>query len=53
MTGYSTEFDALRKNRVEVSHYKYGSARDNFDGGSNWEWKEANNVSTNHHNRRP
>lgn len=27
---YSEEFDKLRKNRVEVSFYKYGSARDNF-----------------------
>ena len=25
---YSEEFDKLRKNRVEVSFYKYGSARD-------------------------
>lgn len=33
MTDYSTEFDALRKNRVEVSRYKYGPARDNFGGG--------------------
>lgn len=30
---YSEEFDKLRKNRVEVSYYKYGSARDNFGGG--------------------
>ena len=30
---YSAEFDRLRKNRVEVSFYKYGSARDNFGGG--------------------
>lgn len=30
---YSTEFDKLRKNRVEVSFYKYGSARDNFGSG--------------------
>ena len=27
---YSEEFDKLRKNRVEVSYYKYGSAKDNF-----------------------
>ena len=27
---YSEEFDKLRKNRVEVSYYKYGSAADNF-----------------------
>lgn len=26
---YSAEFDKLRKNRVEVSFYKYGAARDN------------------------
>ena len=30
---YSEEFDKLRKNRVEVSFYKYGSARDNFGAG--------------------
>lgn len=30
---YSSEFDKLRKNRVEVSFYKYGSARDNFGSG--------------------
>lgn len=30
---YSTEFDKLRKNRVEVSFYKYGAARDNFGSG--------------------
>ena len=33
MIDYSTEFDALRKNRVEVSYHKYGPARDNFGGG--------------------
>lgn len=33
MTDYSEEFDRLRKNRVVVSFYKYGSARDNFGGG--------------------
>ena len=33
MTDYSEEFDRLRKNRVAVSFYKYGSARDNFGGG--------------------
>lgn len=27
---YSEEFDNLRKNRVKVSYYKYGSARKNF-----------------------
>lgn len=30
---YSEEFDKLRKNRVEVSFFKYGSARDNFGSG--------------------
>ncbi len=30
---YSTEFDKLRKSRVEVSYFKYGPARDNFGGG--------------------
>lgn len=30
---YSTEFDKLRQNRVEVSFHKYGLARDNFAGG--------------------
>jgi len=30
---YSNEFDKLRKNRVEISYYKYGSARDNFGSG--------------------
>lgn len=30
---YSEEFDKLRKNRVEVSYYKYGSARKNFGEG--------------------
>ena len=30
---YSDEFDRLRKNRVNVSFFKYGSARDNFGGG--------------------
>ena len=30
---YSTEFDKLRKDRVEVSYYKYGAARDNFGSG--------------------
>lgn len=32
-TEYSEKFDKLRKNRVEVSFYKYGSARDNFGAG--------------------
>lgn len=30
MEEYSEEFDKLRKNRVEVSYYKYGPAKDNF-----------------------
>lgn len=30
---YSEEFDRLRRNRVEVSTYKYSHARDNFGGG--------------------
>ena len=30
---YSTRFDKERKNRVEVSFYKYGPARDNFGSG--------------------
>lgn len=30
---YSTEFDKLRKSRVEVSFYKYGAAKDNFGSG--------------------
>lgn len=30
---YSEEFDRLRKNRVEVSRYKYGPARKNFGEG--------------------
>lgn len=30
---YSEQFDKERKYRVEVSYYKYGSARDNFGGG--------------------
>lgn len=29
-TEYSKRFDELRKNRVEVSFYKYGSAKKNF-----------------------
>ena len=33
MAEYSEEFDKLRKNRVDVSYYKYGSARDNFGSG--------------------
>lgn len=32
-TEYSEEFDAMRKNRVQVSCIKYGHARDNFGGG--------------------
>lgn len=30
---YSEQFDKERKARVEVSYYKYGSARDNFGSG--------------------
>lgn len=30
---YSEQFDKERKNRIEVSHYKYGPARDNFATG--------------------
>lgn len=30
---YSPQFDRERRNRVEVSYYKYGSARDNFGSG--------------------
>lgn len=30
---YSAQFDKERKNRVEVSFYKYGPARDNFGAG--------------------
>lgn len=30
---YSEQFDKLRKNRVEMSFYKYGAARDNFGSG--------------------
>ena len=30
---YSKEFDVLRKNRVELSYFKYGPARDNFSSG--------------------
>ena len=33
MIDYSEDFDKERKYRVEVSHYKYGSARDNFGSG--------------------
>lgn len=29
---YSEEFDQLRKNRVAVSYYKYGPAKENFGG---------------------
>lgn len=31
---YSTRFDELRKNRVELSHYKYGRAKKNFESGN-------------------
>lgn len=30
---YSIQFDKERQYRIEVSHYKYGSARDNFASG--------------------
>ena len=33
MIDYSAEFDKLRQNRVAVSHFKYGPARDNFGSG--------------------
>ena len=33
MAEYSAEFDKLRKNRVEVSFYKYGPAAKNFGEG--------------------
>lgn len=33
VSDYNEEFDRLRRNRVEVSFYKYGPARDNFGGG--------------------
>lgn len=32
-TEYCEEFDTLRKNRVAISYYKYGSARINFKRG--------------------
>ena len=32
-TEYSEQFDKERKHRVEVSYFKYGSARDNFANG--------------------
>lgn len=31
---YSERFDALRRNRMEVSFYKYGPARKNFSTGN-------------------
>lgn len=31
---YSSRFDQLRRNRVETSYYKYGSARKNFATGN-------------------
>ena len=34
MEDYSDKFDDLRKNRVEVSHHKYGSAKKNFATGN-------------------
>lgn len=33
MNDYSLEFDRLRKNRVEVSTYKYGPSQKNFGEG--------------------
>lgn len=30
---YSTKFDKERRNRVEVSYYKYGPAKENFGAG--------------------
>ena len=30
---YSAKFDKERQNRIEVSYYKYGPARDNFGSG--------------------
>ena len=33
MKEYSDEFDKLRKNRVEVSFFKYGPAKQNFGEG--------------------
>ena len=33
MEDYSEQFDKERRYRVEVSHYKYGSARKNFGSG--------------------
>lgn len=32
-SSYSEQFDKERKARIEVSHYKYGPARDNFASG--------------------
>lgn len=34
MDDYSERFDELRRNRVEVSQYKYGSAKKNFQTGN-------------------
>lgn len=31
---YSNKFDELRKNRVETSYFKYGSAKKNFSTGN-------------------
>lgn len=31
---YSARFDELRKNRVETSYFKYGSAKKNFSTGN-------------------
>lgn len=33
MFDYNEEFDKLRRNRVEVSYWKYGPARENFGAG--------------------
>ena len=40
-TEYSDRFDELRQNRVEVSFYKYGTAKDNF-------WEKLVNVLESH-----
>lgn len=34
MEDYSDKFDELRRNRVAVSHHKYGSAKNNFATGN-------------------
>lgn len=32
-TEYSEQFDELRKNRMEVSYYKYGPVKENYGAG--------------------